>query len=164
MRALIVLAALGWLMSLPWMAVFGYIVLIVAALVALWFLSVSIERHAVSPMRDRNIIDHHYVAALESMVAEAETQVEALRAEVEQLRAAANRKSPDADASKAAALHGRVGLCEHAPEWLVAAARRAYRAKLHPDRHPPSVKAEAERRFKTAESVFDAIAAQRASA
>ena len=164
MRTLLVLAALGWAMSLPWIALFGYLVLIVAAIVVLWFLSISIERHAVSPRRDRNIIDHHYVAALESMVAEAETQVEALRAEVEQLRAAANRKSPDADASKAAALHGRVGLCEHAPEWLVAAARRAYRAKLHPDRHPPSVKAEAERRFKTAESVFDAIAAQRASA
>lgn len=164
MRVFLILAVLGWIISQPWATLFGYLALLVIAIAVLWLISVSIERHAVSPRRDRNIIDHHYVAALESMVAEAETQVEALRAEVEQLRAAANRKSPDADASKAAALHGRVGLCEHAPEWLVAAARRAYRAKLHPDRHPPSVKAEAERRFKTAESVFDAIAAQRASA
>ena len=164
MRTLLVLAALGWAMSLPWAALFGYLALIAAAIAVLWLISVSIERRAVARCAGGNTIDHPYVAALESMVAEAETQVEALRAEVEQLRAAANRKSPDADASKAAALHGRVGLCEHAPEWLVAAARRAYRAKLHPDRHPPSVKAEAERRFKTAESVFDAIAAQRASA
>lgn len=164
MRVLLILAALGWLMSLPWATLFSYFVLIVIAIAALWLISVSIERRTISPWSKSRTIDHHYVAALESMVAEAETQVEALRAEVEQLRAAANRKSPDADASKAAALHGRVGLCEHAPEWLVAAARRAYRAKLHPDRHPPSVKAEAERRFKTAESVFDAIAAQRASA
>ncbi|WP_306222532.1 hypothetical protein [Bosea beijingensis] len=164
MRAFLVLAALGSIMSLPWVNLFAYFLLIVIAIAALWLISVSIERRTISPRSKSRAIDHHYVAALESMVAEAETQVEALRAEVEQLRAAANRKSPDADASKAAALHGRVGLCEHAPEWLVAAARRAYRAKLHPDRHPPSVKADAERRFKTAESVFDAIAAQRASA
>lgn len=163
MRTLLILAALGWAMSLPWTAVFGYVVLIVIALIVAWFLSVSIERRAILPRPKSRAIDHHYVAALEAMVAEAETQVETLRAEVEQLRAAAHRMSPDTDIGKAAALHRRVGLCENAPTWLVAAARRAYRAKLHPDRHPPSVKAEAERRFKTAEIVFDAIAAQRAS-
>ena len=154
MRTLLVLAALGWAMSLPWIALFGYLVLIVAAIVVLWFLSISIERHAVSPRRDRNIIDHHYVAALESMVAEAETQMETLRGEVQRLRATRPVSEPDPKA----ALSGRVGLSPAAPEWLVATARRAYRSQLHPDRHPAHRKREAERRFVRAEQVFDEIA------
>lgn len=157
MRTLLVLAALGWAMSLPWIALFGYLVLIVAAIVVLWFLSISIERHAVSPRRDRNIIDHHYVAALESMVSEAETQVETLRGEVQRLRATRPVSEPDPKA----ALYGRVGLSPAAPEWLVATARRAYRSQLHPDRHPEHRKQEAERRFQLAESVFDEIAHER---
>jgi hypothetical protein len=47
MRALLVLAALGWLMSLPWTVLVG-LVLIVAAIAMLWCLSVSIERRGVS--------------------------------------------------------------------------------------------------------------------
>lgn len=158
MRTLLVLAALGWAMSLPWIALFGYLVLIVAAIVVLWFLSISIERHAVSPRCDRNIIDHHYVAALESMVAEAETQVETLRGEVQRLRATRPVSEPDPKA----ALYGRVGLSPAAPEWLVATARRAYRSQLHPDRHPAHRKREAERRFVLAEQVFDEIATRSA--
>ena len=48
MRTFLILAALGWAISLPWAALFGYCALIVAALAAAWFLSVSIERHSVS--------------------------------------------------------------------------------------------------------------------
>ncbi len=157
MRTFLVLAVLGWAMSLPWVALFSYFVLIVVALVVMWFLSISIERHAVSPS-DRKVIDHNYVAALEDMVAQAEAEAETLRVELQRFRSAtASELDPKA------ALHGRVGLTKDAPPWLVAAARRAYRAALHPDRHPPAVKEEAERRFKAAESVFEAIAAQRAS-
>lgn len=159
MRALLVLATLGWLLSLPWITVLGYFALIVAAIVIMWFLSVAIERRTISPWSNSRAIDPNYVSALETMVAEAEAKVERLSTEIERLRVAQSISEPDLNA----ALYGRVGLSASAPEWLVAAARRAYRAKLHPDRHPPSVKAEAERRFKTAESVFEAIAAQRAS-
>lgn len=158
MRTLLVLAALGWAMSLPWSALFGYLALIVAAIVGLWFLSISIERHVVSPRRDRNIIDHHYVAALESMVAEAETQVETLRGEVERLRTSRPVSEPD----PMAVLYGLVGLNPTAPEWLILAARRAYRTQLHPDRHPAHRKREAERRFVLAEQVFDEIATRSA--
>lgn len=157
MRALLALAVLGWIISLPWTVLFGYLVLILAAIVVLWFLSISIERHAVSPRRDRNIIDHHYVAALESMVAEAEKQVETLRGEVERLRSS----SPTAGLDPRTALYRRVGLSPTAPEWLVLAARRAYRVKLHPDRHPEHYKREADLRFKLAEATFDEIAASR---
>lgn len=76
MRTLLVLAALGWAMSLPWMALFSYIALIVAAIAILWALSVSIERRAVPPWPAGITIDPNYVAALEAMVMEAETQVE----------------------------------------------------------------------------------------
>lgn len=151
MRALLVLAALGWVMSLPWTALFAYFALIVVAIVVMWFLSVSIERHAATSRRDRNIIDHHYVAALESMVVEAE-------AEVERLRASCAVSEPD----PRAVLYGRVGLSPAAPEWLILAARRAYRTQLHPDRHPAHRKQEVERRFKEAERIFDEIGPLRA--
>ena len=158
MRTLLVLAALGWAMSLPWAALFGYIVLIVAAIVILWFLSASIERRGASPWSGGNIIDPNYVAALEDMVAEAEIQMEALRGEIERLRASRPVSEPDPKA----VLYGQVGLNPAAPEWLILAARRAYRTQLHPDRHPAHRKREAERRFVLAEQVFDEIATRRA--
>ena len=51
----------------------------------------------------------------------------------------------------------RVGLDADCPRWVAETVRRAYRAKLHPDAHPASRKAEAERRFKQAEQVFDEV-------
>ena len=146
MRALLVLAALGWIMSLPWMAVFSYLVLIVIAIAMLWFLSVSIERRAISNSSAGNGIDNNYVAALEAMVAEAEAEAETLRAELQRCRSAAAAVEPDPKT----ALYRRVGLADSAPEWLISAARRAYRVALHPDQHPPHRKQEAEHRFKLA--------------
>lgn len=155
MRALLILAALGWLTSQPWATLFGYLALIVAAITVLWLISVSIERRAVSNSSAGNTIDANYVIALEAMVVEAEAEVETLRDEIERLRSAA-ASEPDPKA----ALFRRVGLNENAPQWLVAAARRAYRATLHPDRHPFRHKNEAERRFIEAEAIFDQIAAR----
>lgn len=103
MRALLVLAALGWMMSLPWAAVLGYLVLIVAAILILWFLSVSIERWAASPRRGHTAIDADYVAALEVLVAEAEVETRMLRAEIAELRAS----PPVAARSQVAVLHAR---------------------------------------------------------
>ncbi|ODT21113.1 MAG: hypothetical protein ABS35_18270 [Kaistia sp. SCN 65-12] len=156
MRALLALAVLGWIMSLPWVALLAYSALVVAALVVMWLLSVSIERHAVSPRSEPRGIDHNYVAALETMIAEAEAESERLRAELQRLRPAATASEPDPKA----VLYRRVGLVKDAPPWLVAAARRAYRAALHPDRHPAQYKGEAERRFLEAEAIFDQIAAR----
>jgi chromosome segregation ATPase len=51
----------------------------------------------------------------------------------------------------------RVGLDEKCPDFVMKAARKAYRVELHPDRRPDSQKAEAENRFKEAEAVFDEI-------
>ncbi|ODT19815.1 MAG: hypothetical protein ABS35_20965 [Kaistia sp. SCN 65-12] len=154
MRTLLVLAALGWMMSQPWTALIG-LVLIVAALMLFWFLAVSIERRAASPRRGGNTTDHHYVAALETMVAEAEAEVETLRGEIKRLRSAGPASEPD----PMTALYHKVGLVPGAPGWLITAARKAYRSALHPDRHPAHRKQEAQRRFQQAESVFNEIAA-----
>ncbi len=54
-------------------------------------------------------------------------------------------------------LFRRVGVDQDAPEWVVVAVRRAYCKRLHPDAHPEGQKAEAERRFKQAEQVFEEI-------
>lgn len=156
MRALLILAALGWIMSLPWVAVFSYFALIVAAIAVLWLISVSIERRAVSPPRGGNAIDRHYVTALESKVVEAEAEMETLRAELQRCRSASAAAKPNPKT----ALYRRVGLADGAPEWLISAARRAYRVALHPDKHPAHRKQEAERRLKMAEGVFDQIAAR----
>ncbi len=58
-------------------------------------------------------------------------------------------------------LYRKVGLDEKCPLFILHAAKRAYRKKLHPDAHPPERKAEAERRFKEAEAVFEEIERQR---
>lgn len=160
MQAFIVLLILGWLVSLPWTI---WLVLLGVVLVVLVVGGYIILRtHDGLPLARRRVaIDPNYVAALEALVAEAETEADALRSEVERLLAASRAWNASSNRSDRAMLHRRVGLAENAPGWLVAAARRAYRAALHPDRHPEWAKEEAERRFKAAENVFDAIAASR---
>jgi hypothetical protein len=54
-------------------------------------------------------------------------------------------------------LFRRVGLDPKCPKFVAEAVRRSYRKRLHPDTKPPHQKAEAERRFKEAETVFDQI-------
>lgn len=51
----------------------------------------------------------------------------------------------------------QVGLHPRAPEFLIKAARRAYRSHLHPDRHPRH-RSEAQDRYLKAEAVFEEIA------
>jgi len=54
-------------------------------------------------------------------------------------------------------LYRRIGLHEGCPDFLVSAARRAFRAALHPDRHPEARKTAAQARFVAAEEAFSAI-------
>lgn len=51
----------------------------------------------------------------------------------------------------------QVGLHPRAPEFLITAARRAYRSRLHPDRHPRH-RSEAQDRYLKAEAAFEEIA------
>jgi hypothetical protein len=55
------------------------------------------------------------------------------------------------------AIFRRVGLDQDCPRWVAETVRREYRRRLHPDSKPLGQKAEAERRFKEVEVVFDEI-------
>ena len=50
-----------------------------------------------------------------------------------------------------------VGLDENCPDFVIKAVRTAYRKMFHPDTRPEHQRAEAERRFKEAEAVFEEI-------
>lgn len=54
-------------------------------------------------------------------------------------------------------LYSMVGLREDCPDFVLQAARTAYRKALHPDGQPEQNRAEAQRRFVEAEGVFEEI-------
>jgi hypothetical protein len=74
-------------------------------------------------------------------------------AEARQLLAAESRAT--------APVYRHVGLHEECPDFLITAARRAYRIALHPDQHPENRKASAQARFVAAEAAFEQIARRR---
>ena len=59
-------------------------------------------------------------------------------------------------------VYRRVGLIPSAPDWLVQAARTAYRRRLHPDMHPFHHRQQAHDRYIQAEEAFDRISRLRA--
>lgn len=153
MQTLIVLIALVWLMSLPWWAGFILVtVLVTAGTTAAWFyLRPTIELQPCQPRQQD--VDPDYVNALEEHFAKAETEIERLREQIQHLKVAADRPAEPLHA----VLYRRVGLSPSAPTWVIVAAHRAYRAQLHPDRHPEKFKAQAEARFKAADATFAEI-------
>lgn len=100
---------------------------------------------------------------------EAFAQVAALQAKLEaaehrlreaEARASAAERALASEAlpSRGGSLLRRVHLAETAPNWMVEAARRAFRLRFHPDRFTdPAMKARAEETFKEAEEVFRQI-------
>lgn len=79
-----------------------------------------------------------------------------LRARVEELEAAQKTSSSERDP-----VYRKVGLDPAAPDWIVRAARREYRRRLHPDARPSEQKEEATKRFQRAEACFDEIYTRR---
>jgi hypothetical protein len=86
------------------------------------------------------------VSALQDSLSQSQEQVRSLQQEL----------SPRSHATGNPA-YRRVGLAENCPEFLLKAARRAYRQHYHPDPRPPHEKVEAEQKFKEAEGVFDTL-------
>ena len=91
-------------------------------------------------------------AALTALKA-AQERIEALERD---LVAMSRRLTPHPGATIDPDYHA-VGLHDGAPMWLIETARRAYRLRLHPDRHPVSRKQAAHERFVSAEAKFAAI-------
>jgi len=88
-----------------------------------------------------------------ALLAERDAQIAALEADLTQARSnsGARRETDEARAFRQVGLHPR------APDFLITAARRAFRAALHPDRHPRH-RSEAHSRFLKADAVFERIA------
>lgn len=111
------------------------------------------EEHQVQRQRDADRERHQQAVLL----AERDTQIAALRADLAQARAASNVRPETPEEC----LHRKVGLHPGAPEFLLIAARRAYRFALHPDRHARHAR-QAHERYLRAEAVFDEIERTRA--
>lgn len=88
-----------------------------------------------------------------ALLAERNAQIASLKAELAQARSNSGvRQETDEERT-----YRHVGLHPRAPEFLVTAARRAYRSRLHPDRHPGH-RSEANSRYLKAEAAFERIA------
>jgi hypothetical protein len=140
LQGVIGLIAIIWLVNTPWaLALVALLVMVVAGYFAWNFVREIIEAaRAPEPMAPfSNIAERH---ALIRRVADLEGTLRALRAETDTLRTRNEGLQRDLREARSAAqvpranpLYRRVGLDEEAPEWVVSAVRRAYRAKRHPD-------------------------------
>lgn len=99
-------------------------------------------RHELDAERDRHTAQ---LVRLEAQIIELEADLERARS------VSACRGDSETDA-----IYRRVGLHPQAPAFLLAAAQRAFRAALHPDRHPQYRDA-AHDRFVMAEATFERI-------
>jgi hypothetical protein len=86
-----------------------------------------------------------------------DAQIAALKADLAQARSLTSVRPETPEQ----ALYRKVGLQPGAPEFLLIAARRAFRLALHPDRNPRHAR-QAHERYLQAEAVFDQIARLRA--
>ena len=73
---------------------------------------------------------------------------EALQAAGEELRRRPHEPDP---------LYRRVELDQDCPDFVLKAARRAYRVTLHEDKHPPEHKRIAHEKLVAAEQIFDTL-------
>lgn len=79
---------------------------------------------------------------------ELQTARDALQVAGEELRRRPHEPDP---------LYRRVGLDRDCPDFVLKAARRAYRVTLHEDKHPPEHKRVAYEKLVAAEQVFDTL-------
>lgn len=86
------------------------------------------------------------------LLAERDAQIADLKVDLVQARSASGARPETPEQC----LHRKVGLHPGAPNFLLIAARRAYRLSLHPDRHARHAK-QAHERYLQAEAVFDQI-------
>ena len=128
-----------------WLAALRYVPL--TALLARNLSACARARDALEVARDR------YAAAL----GERDARIATLTADLARARGAAGLRQETEEGR----LYRQVGLHAHAPGWLIQAARRAYRSRLHPDRHPPHHRQGAHDRYVRAEDVFEKIDALR---
>lgn len=91
-------------------------------------------------------------------VAERDIRIARLSEDLAQARALSQRS----DETDGDPVYRSVGLSTVAPDWLVQAARTAYRRRLHPDVHPSHHRTQAHERYIRAEQAFERIEKLRA--
>lgn len=93
-----------------------------------------------------------------ALVVERDARIMALEADLAAARVSVRRTVEQ----EGDPVYRRVGLSPSAPDWLVQAARTAYRRRLHPDVHPPHHRQQAHDRYIRAEESFERIGRLRA--
>jgi hypothetical protein len=174
MKALISLAAIGWVLNTPG----ALITVCVVALGTMLLCARSFVRHpfeAMSPPMTWARIEPRFddmtrsedhrerarllyrVEELERDLIEARRESDVLRGRNEQLELDIRAAKATTQADSTNSIYRRVGLHQDAPEWVIVAVRKAYRKRFHPDGYSAGQKTEAERRFVQAEQVFSEI-------
>jgi len=92
------------------------------------------------------------------LLAERDTRIMSLETDLVAARLSA-RRTVERDGDP---VYRRVGLSPSAPDWLVKAARTAYRRRLHPDVHPPHHRPQAHDHYIRVEEAFERIGRLRA--
>ncbi|WP_336489994.1 hypothetical protein [Methylobacterium nigriterrae] len=106
--------------------------------------------------------DAHRFAAEAASRAQADLKVARERIKrLERDLAVARQAAERGGSAKIDPIFYAVGLHEGAPDFLIESARRAYRLRLHPDRHPAAHKMKAHEQFVAAEAKFEVIYARR---
>jgi hypothetical protein len=116
---------------------------------------------------DDLLVEHHHTpddvvgslfAALNRMKDERDQAISLISTLVkERTRIRAHMATKSRSPEQRNSLYRKVGLDENCPDFLLKAARMAHRKRFHPDIHPEQNRAEAERRFKETELVFEEI-------
>jgi hypothetical protein len=166
--------AIAVIVSTPWaLAVVAIIALAVIAFFAWDYARPLAWAHERSPRRsfytrDMDAVEcaslKHQIVELEDALALARREAAALQSSNSDLQRDLHAARADQKAARNSPLHRRVGLDQDAPVWVIAAVRRAYRVKLHPDQYSLRLRQEATKRFQAAETVFDEIEAARRQA
>lgn len=160
--AIYVLRMPGWKVRL-WLAVVITLVLanlpVPVAGLALWVLALpylmmaeTLARIVGEGHRARQHLEADHDGHIR-LLAERDARIVALEADLMRVRSASTVQPESAEQ----AIFRKVGLHPGAPEFLVLAARRAFRTALHPDRHPRH-REQAQDRFVRADAIFDQIA------
>lgn len=116
-----------------------------------------IEELAAAQVRVRDLeteregLDHFRQKA-DARIAELERELTAAKTALEVAGQELRRRPHEPDP-----LYRRVGLDRDCPDFVLKAARRAYRVTLHEDKHPPEHKRVAHEKLVAAEQVFDTL-------
>lgn len=162
-----VLKTPGWVLSVG-LAVTIFIVLMTLPLMVagpvLWVLAsryIRLTEIVVEELQEQCHARRQLEADREGhavVLAERDTRITSLEADLTAARVSARRiVERDGDP-----VYRRIGLSPSAPDWLVQAARTAYRRRLHPDVHPPHHRQQAHDRYIRAEEAFERIGRLRA--